>query len=113
MTVIFDLTWRDYRLALDEASIKTIPQEVYNSLTVVDGLYIAPQGDVWQPDIRLFNAVNNGDMSDPGSVQWIPSSNEANALIWWARLGQIQFSCQFVMTDFPFDSQRCTAKFSR
>lgn len=64
---------------------------------------------MWIPDFQLANDVTPFDQGFPKKTKAvIDFSGGTNVVL----TGQITFSCNFVMTDFPYDTQTCDAVFS-
>uniref|UniRef100_A0A914X9N7 Uncharacterized protein n=1 Tax=Plectus sambesii TaxID=2011161 RepID=A0A914X9N7_9BILA len=88
-------TWHDFHLRWD-------PKE-HNGIADLR----FPIGQIWRPDVLLYNSVDsNFDSTYPshqiaysdGTVSWIPP-------------GILKASCKIDITWFPFDEQRCPLKF--
>ncbi len=96
LSVFVDIVWFDAYLTWDP------------SLTLgIQSVYIRPEL-VYNPDFILYNAVGNyGDMLSSQVIEWY-----ADGGMWNSRQGQITYACNFVLTQFPADSQTCTAEFA-
>ena len=93
--VYFDILWYDEFIYWDSKWTDGI-----------DSLYI-PSDLVWTPDILLINAVSDFTKM----LQTTEIYLESDGYMWWGRPGLIAFSCDFSLTDFPFDKQTCSPIF--
>jgi hypothetical protein len=64
---------------------------------------------MWTPDFQLANDAVPFDQGFPKSIKAIIDYSGGTSIVY---TGQITYSCNFVMTDFPFDTQTCDAVFS-
>lgn len=96
LSVFVDIVWFDAFLTWDP------------ELTLgIESIYIRPEL-VYNPDFILYNAVGNyADMLSSQVIEWY-----ADGGLWNSRQGQITFACNFLLTQFPADSQTCTAEFA-
>eukprot|EP00602_Paraphysomonas_sp_CaronLab_P010766 CAMPEP_0185039770 /NCGR_PEP_ID=MMETSP1103-20130426/37021_1 /TAXON_ID=36769 /ORGANISM="Paraphysomonas bandaiensis, Strain Caron Lab Isolate" /LENGTH=255 /DNA_ID=CAMNT_0027578807 /DNA_START=273 /DNA_END=1037 /DNA_ORIENTATION=+ len=63
---------------------------------------------LWMPDVQLYNVV--GSFSNQMAKPAVFLSSNGN--VWWSGKGMITFACSYDTTDFPFDQQRCSARFA-
>jgi hypothetical protein len=61
---------------------------------------------MWVPDLQLANDAVPFDQGFPSNLKAIVDYAGGSAYV---LTGQITYSCNFVMTDFPFDTQSCDA----
>ncbi|VDN26180.1 unnamed protein product [Gongylonema pulchrum] len=89
--------WEDYKL-------KWNPEE-YDGIK--DVRFPSDSGQVWHPDILLYNSANENFDSTFKSNLVVYSNGEVN----WIPPGILKFSCKLDITWFPFDDQICGLKF--
>ena len=62
------------------------------------------KGEVWTPDLDLYNGFLSFTSFNPKAVVAYPSGN-----VWWAPLGVMSAVCSFEDIErFPFDTPSCT-----
>lgn len=80
------------------------------NVSLTDGIdeLVVPNGLLWEPDIQVYNSIGAYfDQIDSYAVFLYP-----DGLVWWSGRGMFTFSCEFDVTEFPFDSQSCQIQFA-
>ena len=67
------------------------------------------QDALWLPDFQLSNDAVPFDQGFPAKQNAVVNYN---GLTTYALTGQITYGCNYVLTDFPFDTQYCEADFT-
>uniref|UniRef100_A0A914W742 Neurotransmitter-gated ion-channel ligand-binding domain-containing protein n=1 Tax=Plectus sambesii TaxID=2011161 RepID=A0A914W742_9BILA len=89
--------WHDYKLVWK-------PEEYGN---ITDVRFPGTSGQIWRPDILLYNSA------DPNFDSTYPSNFVvySNGEVTWIPPGILKSSCKIDITWFPFDDQNCYLKF--
>lgn len=88
--VRMEMAWSDVYLAWDPSKYSNI-----KSLVV-------PAGNIWIPEVHLFNSASEDDRIYPVNVElW------SNGTIITAPVNTLYAHCDFNFRRFPYDHQRC------
>lgn len=109
--VDISMTWKDDFTSWDVTTdCNDFNPNISTPCPSYDVTYIGFNQDaLWLPDFQLSNDAVPFDQGFPAKQNAVVSYN---GLTTYALTGQITYSCNYVLTDFPFDTQNCEADFT-